>query len=86
MVERNAGTRETKRIVHRIGVNLGDVLIEGDGLANALQPRRDVDAIAENVWAQPKSFSRPMPPPTTLSTSNAISRQLNLTTCFAPRR
>ena len=26
------------------------------------------------------------PPSTTLSTSNAISRQLNLTACYAPRR
>ena len=28
MAERNAGTLETKRILYRIGVNLGDVLIE----------------------------------------------------------
>jgi TolB-like protein/class 3 adenylate cyclase len=32
MVERNAGTAESKRIVYRIGVNLGDVLIEGDDI------------------------------------------------------
>jgi adenylate cyclase len=32
MVERNANTPETKRIVYRIGVNLGDVLIEGDDI------------------------------------------------------
>src|SRR5271167_4182981 len=32
MVERNAGAPETKRIVYRIGVNLGDVLIEGDDI------------------------------------------------------
>ena len=32
MVERNAGTPEEKRIVYRIGVNLGDVLIEGDDI------------------------------------------------------
>jgi adenylate cyclase len=32
MVERNAETLETKRIVYRIGVNLGDVLIEGDDI------------------------------------------------------
>src|ERR1700686_3042460 len=32
MVERNAGTPENKRIVYRIGVNLGDVLIEGDDI------------------------------------------------------
>ena len=30
MVKRNAETPEDKRIVYRIGVNLGDVLIEGD--------------------------------------------------------
>ena len=32
MVERNAGTPEAKRILYRIGVNLGDVLIEGDDI------------------------------------------------------
>jgi class 3 adenylate cyclase len=32
MVERNAGTPVAKRILYRIGVNLGDVLIEGDDI------------------------------------------------------
>ena len=32
MVERNAETPEAKRILYRIGVNLGDVLIEGDDI------------------------------------------------------
>jgi adenylate cyclase len=32
MVERNAGTPKEKRIVYRIGVNLCDVLIEGDDI------------------------------------------------------
>ena len=32
MVERNAETPEVKRIIYRIGVNLGDVLIEGDDI------------------------------------------------------
>src|ERR1700676_873578 len=32
MVERNARITEAKRIVYRIGVNLGDVLIEGDDI------------------------------------------------------
>src|SRR3984957_1402015 len=32
MVERNADTPEDKRILYRIGVNLGDVLIEGDDI------------------------------------------------------
>src|SRR6516162_9577184 len=32
MVERNAGAPDNKRIVYRVGVNLGDVLIEGDDI------------------------------------------------------
>jgi TolB-like protein/class 3 adenylate cyclase/TPR repeat protein len=32
MAERNAGTPENRRILYRIGVNLGDVLIEGEGI------------------------------------------------------
>jgi TolB-like protein/class 3 adenylate cyclase/Flp pilus assembly protein TadD len=32
MVERNADTPEAKRILYRVGVNLGDVLIEGDDI------------------------------------------------------
>src|SRR5271166_3382272 len=32
MAERNAETPEDKRIVYRIGVNLGDVLVEGDDI------------------------------------------------------
>ena len=32
MAERNAATLEAKRIRYRIGVNLGDVLVEGDDL------------------------------------------------------
>jgi TolB-like protein/class 3 adenylate cyclase len=32
MVERNADTPDAKKIVYRIGVNLGDVLIEGDDI------------------------------------------------------
>lgn len=32
MVERNTDTPETKRIVYRVGVNLGDVLIQGDDI------------------------------------------------------
>jgi class 3 adenylate cyclase len=36
MVERNAGTPEAKRIVYRIGVNLGDLLIEGDDIFRKL--------------------------------------------------
>jgi TolB-like protein/class 3 adenylate cyclase len=32
MVKRNAGAPDAKRVVYRIGVNLGDVLIEGDDI------------------------------------------------------
>ena len=32
MAERNAGVPEAKRVVYRIGVNLGDVLVEGDDI------------------------------------------------------
>jgi adenylate cyclase len=32
MAERNAGTPEAKRIIYRVGVNLGDVLIDGDDI------------------------------------------------------
>ena len=32
MAERNAGVPESKRILYRIGVNLGDVLVEGDDI------------------------------------------------------
>src|SRR5208282_5953158 len=32
MVERNADVPEAKRIVYRVGVNLGDVLIDGDDI------------------------------------------------------
>ena len=32
MAERNAGVSEDRRIVYRIGVNLGDVLIDGDDI------------------------------------------------------
>jgi adenylate cyclase len=32
MAERNVDTPEAKRVVYRIGVNLGDVLIDGDDI------------------------------------------------------
>ena len=32
MAERNADVPENKRVVYRIGVNLGDVLVEGDDI------------------------------------------------------
>ena len=39
-----------------------------------------------SVQGQPKDFSQRTQPLTTLSTSNAISPQLNLTACSAPRQ
>ena len=56
MVERNAGRPEAKCIVYRIGVNLGDVLIEGDDIlgdgANtaAVRPRLTLAVISPS-WA-----------------------------------
>ncbi len=48
MVERNAGTPEVKRIVYRIGVNLGDVLIEGDDiLGDGVNVAARLEAICE---------------------------------------
>ena len=41
---------------------------------------------ASRARAQPRSSSQRTPPSTTLSTPNAISRQLKLTACYAPRR
>src|SRR5438270_2044496 len=55
---------------------------------NSHQPtrRRSARCNASRAQAQPRSSSQPTPPRTTLSTSNAISHQLNLTACYAPRR
>jgi len=55
---------------------------------NSHQPtrRRERKMQPSRARAQPRSFSQPTPPLTTLSTSNAISPQLNLTACYAPRR
>ena len=56
MVERNNGTPKAKRIVCRIGVNLGDVLIEGDDIlgdgvnTTAVRPRLTLAVISPS-WA-----------------------------------
>ena len=56
MVERNNGTPKAKRIVCRIGVNLGDVLIEGDDIPGdgvntaAVRPRLTLAVISPS-WA-----------------------------------
>ncbi len=43
MAERNAAVPEAKRILYRIGVNLGDVLIEGDELGGGRFLERAVE-------------------------------------------
>ena len=48
MVERNAGIPEAKRILYRVGVNLGDVLIEGDDiLGDGVNIAARLESIAE---------------------------------------
>ena len=48
MVERNAGVPATKRILYRMGVNLGDVLIEGDDiLGDGVNIAARLESIAE---------------------------------------
>ena len=48
MVERNAETPESKRIVYRVGVHLGDVLIEGeDILGEGVNIAARLEAICE---------------------------------------
>ena len=48
MAERNAETPEAKRIVYRIGVNLGDVLIEGDDiLGDGVNVAARLEAVCE---------------------------------------
>ena len=56
----------------RIRINRPDGGSARCNVSRALAPRRN--------------SSQRMPPSTTLSTSNAISRQLNRTACYAPRR
>src|SRR5271166_6395805 len=48
MVERNAGASENRRVVYRIGVNLGDVLVEGDDiLGDGVNIAARLEGIAE---------------------------------------
>jgi TolB-like protein len=48
MVERNADIPEAKRIVYRVGVNLGDVLVEGDDiLGDGVNIAARLEAICE---------------------------------------
>jgi hypothetical protein len=55
---------------------------EQSGPENSHQPHPTAgaqDATLQRTWAQRKNSSQPTPPPTTLSTSNPISRQLGHT-------
>jgi class 3 adenylate cyclase len=48
MAERNAGTPEDQRIVFRVGVNLGDVIVEGDDLyGDGVNIAARVEALAD---------------------------------------
>jgi len=48
MVERNAGVSEDRRILYRIGVNLGDILIDGDDiLGDGVNIAARLEGIAE---------------------------------------
>src|ERR1700693_6164084 len=48
MAERNAETPENRRIVYRVGVNLGDVLVEGDDiLGDGVNIAARLEAICE---------------------------------------
>jgi adenylate cyclase len=48
MAERNAGVPEAKRVLYRIGVNLGDVLIDGDDiLGDGVNIAARLEAICE---------------------------------------
>jgi transposase-like protein len=51
---------------------------------NSHQPTRRCNV--SRALALRRNSSQPTPPSTTLSTSNAISRQLNHTACYALRR
>jgi putative transposase len=55
---------------------------------NSHQPtqRRERKMQRFRARAQPRGSSQPTPPSTTFSKSNAISRQLKHTACYAPRR
>ena len=59
MAERNAGTPEAKRILYRIGVNLGDVLIEGDDiLGDGVNIAARLEGVAEpgGIWLSGSAY------------------------------
>jgi hypothetical protein len=68
------------------GMSAGDGRTIGPRIRISRPAGGSVRCNASRARAQPRSFSQPTPPPTTLSTSNDISRQLNLTACSATRR
>jgi putative transposase len=51
---------------------------------NSHQPTRRRERKMQRFKSRPRKFLSTTPPSTTLSTSNAISRQLNHTACYAP--
>jgi hypothetical protein len=73
MVERNAATPPDKQILYRIGVNLGDVLIEGEDIlgdgfqyrgavGRHLRARRRADLrlrVRSRAWQDRRGFRRP---------------------------
>jgi class 3 adenylate cyclase len=48
MVERNAGVPEDRRIVYRVGVNIGDIIVEGDDIyGDGVNVASRLEALAE---------------------------------------
>ncbi len=59
MAERNAGVPEARRILYRIGVNLGDVLIDGeDILGDGVNIAARLESIAEPGGVRPDDHRR----------------------------
>jgi class 3 adenylate cyclase len=63
MAKRGAGVPDAKRILYRIGVNLGDVLIEGEDI---LGDGVNIAARLEGI-CEPGAFASPAPPMTTFA-------------------
>jgi adenylate cyclase len=59
MVDRNAGTPKDKLITFRIGVNLGDVIIDGDDIRRILSPA--ADAVRSRRGGRLGALLRPAP-------------------------
>jgi adenylate cyclase len=62
MIERNAGTPEEKRITFRVGVNLGDIIVEdGDIHGDGVNIAARLEGIAEagGICISEDAFSSP---------------------------